>query len=293
MLKKILKITGIVLGGLIGIALLYYIKAYVSTEKRINKVYSVIPEALTITYDSASLKKGEHLIAVKGCTGCHNQDLGGKVLMDSPHTIGVFTAKNLTRGKGGLPQAYDQKDWILALKHGLRRDGKALFYMPSHEFAKLSEADMAAVIAYCTTVPKVDKVLPESEVGPLGRILTDLDKVPLLSAEKIDHNARLVKEVTPEVSVAYGKYLSVSCQNCHLEHMKGGEALLPGFPVPADISSTGMAGKWTDEQFISTFRSGTTPEGKILNAKKMPCKKPVEAYTDTELKALHLYLKSL
>ncbi len=33
-------------------------------------------------------------------------------------------ARNLTRGRGGLPGAFGAREWVLALKHGLRPDGE-------------------------------------------------------------------------------------------------------------------------------------------------------------------------
>jgi len=74
--------------------------------------------------------------------------------------------------------------------------------------------------------------------------------------------------------------------------MKGGEPVAPGYPMVADITSTGHPGKWTDEQFIKTLRTGVTPEGKVLKPEEMPWRMTKEL-TDLELKALHLYLNSL
>jgi hypothetical protein len=74
--------------------------------------------------------------------------------------------------------------------------------------------------------------------------------------------------------------------------MKGGEPIAPGFPVVADISSSGKPAQWTEAQFIETLRTGKTPEGKILKPEEMPWTM-TKAYTEVELKALHLYLKSI
>jgi mono/diheme cytochrome c family protein len=178
------------------------------------------------------------------------------------------------------------------LKHGIRKDGKPLLFMPAHEYTLLSEQDMAAIIAYCSQIPKVDRELPQQHVGPVARILTELGKFPLLPAEMIDHNRTLVKEVKPEVTIAYGKYLSIACQGCHRPDMKGGDPVAPGFPVVADISASGHPGQWTDDQFIETLRTGKTPEGKTLKPSEMPWTM-TKAYSDVELKALHLYLNSL
>jgi cytochrome c553 len=291
MLKKILKVTGIVVGIIVVFIAGFYVKAYISTKNRLGKAYDVQPQALVVSHDSAMLATGKRLAAVKGCTECHGEDLGGKV-MNEDFALGLLVASNLTRGKGGLPEDFDVNDWVLALKHGVTRDRKPLIFMPSHEFTLLSESDMASIIAYCSQIPAVDRELPSNDLGPLAYILTDLGKLPLIPAEMIDHSRTLVKDVKAEISAEYGKYLSTSCQGCHRENMKGGEPIAPGFPIVADISSTGNPGKWTDEQFINTLRTGTTPEGKVLKPEDMPWTMAKE-FTDLELKALHLYLNSL
>lgn len=291
MVKKILKIVGIVIGVIVLIIAGFYLKVYISTENRINKQYSVTVQNLTLQSDSATLAYGERLITAKGCNECHGEDLGGKIFIDDP-ALGLLIAGNLTKGKGGLPGDHNTEDWVLALKHGLHRNGKPLLFMPSHEYNMLSEEDMMAIIAYCSQVEPIDRELPESSVGPLGRVLTDLGKLPLLPAEMIDHTRQLEKDVKPEASARYGKYLAIACQGCHRENMKGGEPVAPGFPVVADISSSGNPGKWSTHEFMQTLRTGHTPEGKTLNPKEMPWTM-TKAYTDVELEALHLYLKSI
>ncbi|MBL0740286.1 cytochrome c4 [Chryseolinea lacunae] len=291
MLKKILKVTGIVLGVIVVIIAGYYTKVYISTERRMHKKYEIALEALPLSRDSAVLARGAHLVRTKACTECHGQDLGGKVFVDDP-ALGFLIASNLTNGKGGRPADFGADDWTLALKHGLRRDRTPLIFMPAHEFAVMSEQDLSAIASFCEQLPDVDREFEPSSLGPLARVLADLDKLPLLPAEMIDHSKKLVKEVKAEISADYGKYLSTSCQGCHRENMKGGEPVAPGFPEVADISSSGHPGKWTDEQFINTLRTGTTPEGKTLKPDEMPWTMTKE-FSDLELKALHLYLKSI
>lgn len=291
MVKKIFKGFLIFLGVVVALGAVFYLKVYISTENRINKFYDVTPVSLSITPDSAMLAKGKRLSVVKGCTDCHGNDLSGKIMADDP-MLGRLVSANLTYGEGGLPKDYGVTDWVLALKHGIRRNGKALIFMPSHEFTLLSEEDMKAVIAYAAQVPKVDHVQPKLKIGPLSRVLADVGDFPLLPAEMIDHTRVLTKTVKEEVSTEFGKYLSTSCQGCHKETMKGGDAIAPGFPIVADISSTGNPGKWTEEQFIQTLRTGVTPEGKTLKPEEMPWPMAKE-FTDVELRALFKYLRSI
>ncbi len=123
--------------------------------------------------------------------------------------MGTLAAPILpTRVKGGLPDDFNTNDWVRVLKHGVNRDSTSLFVMPSHKFTKLTASDMSALIAYCSQLSAIDRTFPEPRVGPLARVLTDLDQIPLLPAEFIDHTQPMVREIKAEVSVTYGKYLS-------------------------------------------------------------------------------------
>ena len=163
--KKALKWTGIVLGSLVGLLLVAYAVVYFQTESRFAKIYNIAPAALIIPRDSASLARGEHLTKIKGCQDCHGKDLVGKAFLDDP-AVGRFIASNLTKGKGGLPANYSEADWVRALRHGIGTDGKGLLAMPSHETTKMSDQDLAAVIAYCQSLQPVDRELPDHHVAP-------------------------------------------------------------------------------------------------------------------------------
>ncbi len=288
---KILKWIGYALAAVAVFTAALFIKAYVSTEKRLSTKYNVTLPTLAIRSDSATLKEGLRLTISKSCRDCHNHDLGGKVWLDDP-LLGVIVTPNLTKGRGGLPQDYSTTDWLRALTHGLKRDSTPLKIMPSHEFAQLAEDEIVALIAYCSQLKAIDRQLPQSGLGFLGYILTDLDKIPMVPAEKIDHTKGLIKDIKREVSIEFGQYLSTGCEGCHRKNMKGGAPVVPGFPEVADITSSGNVGKWTEAQFIATLKTGLTPEGKKLNPEEMPWT-AFSVYTETELKALYKYLRSI
>jgi hypothetical protein len=102
MVKKILKVTGIILGVIVMIIAAYYTKVYISTENRLHKKYNVQLQPINIKADSAEIAYGARLIKTKGCSDCHGQDLGGKVFVDDA-ALGLLIASNLTKGKGGRP----------------------------------------------------------------------------------------------------------------------------------------------------------------------------------------------
>lgn len=286
MLKKILKWTGRTLLVIILLAIGYYTKAYIMIGKRQHKVYAVKPVKLDIPNDSATLAMGRRLVTTKGCTDCHDKDLGGKVLFEQKG-IGRLTARNLTKGKGGVPKDFDTDDWVRAIRHGVQRDGTPLIYMPSAGFNQLSETDLKAVIAYCAQVPPVNRENPPSEIGVGATIMADLGELELFEAEKIDHKAPVPMAIPEGVTPDFGKYVTQICTGCHKPDMKG----TPGEGGTPDISSTGKSARWTDEQFFQTLRTGKRPDGTELKA-PMPWQMTA-AFSDTEMRALRMYLKSI
>ncbi|EMR01950.1 c-type cytochrome [Cesiribacter andamanensis] len=291
MIRKLFRGAAIFLCGLLGLAVLLLAIAYGRLEWQKQQVYRVPVAPLQIPGDSAILARGAHLAAIKGCAECHGEDGGGKIMLDDP-ALGLLVGSNLTRGRGGLPAAYTTTDWVRALKHGLRQDGRPLLLMPSQETSQLSAEDMAALIAYYNALPAVDREQPPMAIGPVLRLLSLAGQVPLFPAQQIDHERPLLASVAVQVGPAYGEYLAISCSGCHGTSMKGMDAPAPGLPARPDISRSGKPGRWTQEQFIETLRTGQTPDGRQLKQEDMPWQMTAR-YTDEELQSLYLYLMSI
>jgi cytochrome c553 len=236
-MKKVFKWIGIVSGGVMTIVLLTYAFIYSSISRRIEKRYAFADESILIPNDSATLARGAHLAAIKGCTDCHGDNMAGKVMMNDGG-LGTLVATNLTKGTGGLPQDYSIKDWMRSLRHGVSRQGNPLLLMPSHESTLLNEKDLAAIIAYCQQLQSVNNELPPTAIGPVVRIMTFLDKMPLLSVERIDHNSPVNTTIATNM-IAEGKYLAISCKGCHRDNMQDGDPMAPGMPAVPNITSAG------------------------------------------------------
>lgn len=289
MIRKLLKWTGITLGGILVLLGIVYLYVYYSTEARADKIYETKLQKITIPDDSLSRSKGEHIAEIRGCKGCHGHDLsGGRAFADEQSPIGILYSANITSGKGGIQ--YADEDWIRALRHGLGKDNRSLWFMPSHEIYQISNQDMACLISFVKSRPPVDKANHQKSLKPLGRILTFLGEFPLFPAEKIDHNAVYPDLVTADTTPKYGEYLALTCKGCHGDNFKGAPAHNPDEPPIPNISSTANPGKWTEADFIKTLRTGKTPEGRQLSD-AMPWKELT--YTDNELKAVYAYLHQL
>ncbi len=286
MVKKIFKWLGIALGALVLILILSYTVIHFNIERRINKTYSFTPSAITIPMDSAAIAAGHHIANIKGCTDCHGSNMAGTTMMDN-FLLGRLSSRNLTKGEGGLPSGYTTSDWMRALEHGIDKNGKPLLFMPSHETTTMTKNDLACLIAYCKQLTPVNHHVPENRLGPIIRVMSFIDKMPLLSVEKIDHGKSLTEMVDTSNAIEYGKYLSVPCMGCHKPNLKGGESVAPGFPVVPNITSTGHVGGWSQEQFLHTLRTGERPNDKPLNNEYMPWKTTAK-YSTKELTSLRL-----
>ena len=277
--------------GILGILFLVVL-VYFYSERRYNKTKDAElvfpPVNIDIPSDSASITRGAHLFTVYNCRECHMDNLAGKVMIDDP-LLGYVKTANLTKGKGGLPNDFNDQDWLQALKHGVDKNNKPLIVMPSEESSRLPDKDVADIIAYCKSMPPVDNDLGPQNLHPLAKILFAFGKLDLFPALKINHIINPIAKPEEVISEDFGATLAISCTGCHRENYGGGPPLAPGHPVVPDISSTGRPGKWTEEQFINTIRTGITPEGHHLKNENMPWQSYKE-YSDVELKSVRKYI---
>ena len=292
MARRIFRWLGYAVAGIIALVVVAVGAVYGISSARISKRYDVKPAPLAIPSDSATITRGRHLAEARlGCTACHQVDLAGGTVVDDA-MFGRFVAPNLTRGRGGVGGALQDEDWVRAVRHGVRRDGKPLLFMPSDEFHELGAEDLAAVIAYAKQVPPVDKEQPASKPGLIARALVTFNP-KMLPAAKVAHSVPPRSSPEPEVSARYGSYLANTsgCRGCHGPDLVGGKAMEPGKPAPANLTPAGRLGQWTEADFIRALREGKRPDGSPIDT-AMPWK-VMGKMTDVELRALFLYLRTV
>lgn len=293
-MRKLLKWTGLVLGGIVLLAAVALVTVYLLSNARFNQTYAISPVEISVSSDADVVARGAHIATIRGCVDCHGENLGGRVFIDEP-PMGTLIASNLTSGKGGVGAQYADGDWDRAIRHGVGPDGKPLLFMPSHEFNPLSDEDLTELVSYIKSLPPVDNELPRSTVGPLGRLLFLAGELPLLPAELIDHEAERAAAPPVGPTAEYGAYLATGCMGCHGHGFSGGKipGVPPDWPIAANLTpdaETGL-GSWTEEDFFRALREGKRPDGRELDS-RMPWNLTAQM-TDDEIRALWAYVQSL
>lgn len=293
-LKKILRWSSVVLGGLLLLLIIAMGGVYAVSESRFRKRYEVPVVPVTTAADAEAISRGQHVATVRACVDCHGANLAGRVMVDEP-MLGRLVSTNLTSGRGGVGRNFSDEDFARAIRHGVGVDGKPLIVMPANEYKNLSDKDVGALIAYIRSVPPIDNNLPGTRVGPLLRALYVLTgDVNLVPAEDINHMASRPPPPEPGVTVAYGAYMATTCTGCHGSGFSGGPipGAPPSWPPAANLTPGGPLADYSEADFLQTMRTGTSPSGKRLDAAYMPWPL-LGQMTDAELKAVYLYLASL
>lgn len=283
-MKTALKWIGIILGGLIVLIVVAAAALAILGNSRLNRTHDIQAETISIPTEEDSLARGEHLVTV-ACTSCHASDLTGQPLIDDP-PIGTLYAGNLT----GLAETHSDEDLVRAIRHGLDADGRQLMIMPAEAFIYFSEEDLGAVIAYLKSLPRRGEDTPPPEMALMGRVLLGAGMFgDVFPAEYIDHDTPFPDRPQIGANEAYGQYLSRLCQGCHGPDLSGAQPPDPESPPAPNLAA---AGGWTEEQFLTTMRTGVTPDDRELDPAFMPWDS-FGKLDDDELRGLWMYLGTL
>jgi len=238
-----------------------------------------------------ALSRGKNYLASRaGCGDCHGADFGGKVVIDNP-AMGKWISPNITRK--GVTAEYDSQDWVRLIRHGVKPDGHPAI-MPCQDFTWFSDQELSDIVIYLKSVPPVDRVMPNTEPGPIFAMLLATGQFPI-SAETLDHKApreKLPPELAPTVEL--GQHLGRTCVGCHGPNLSGGPILGgdPSWPPASNLTfhESGLAG-YTLADFDKTLTAGVNKSGKQLH-EAMPI-----AYTrnmkPVEREAMYIYFRTL
>jgi mono/diheme cytochrome c family protein len=267
--------------------------AYLASRK-VHRRIAVQVAPLALPTDAKSLERGRYLFASRGCAECHGKNGAGRVFASDGNALSL-KSPNITRGEGGVVRGYRDEDWVRTIRHGVKPDGQPVFIMPSEDYARLTDADVAAVAAYARQLPAA---AGEGAVFELPLVLKTLYALGVIkdAAEKIDHTLAPAQPVPEEVSVQHGQYVANMCMGCHGATLTGGK--LPGHPPHWPPAANLTPGRGSvlprypnADAFIAMLRSGKRPDGSSID-RAMPFE-TLGALSDVDAKALYLYLKGL
>src|SRR5262245_13450748 len=155
-----------IVGGLVTMIVLALAGVYAVSQRKLTRTFEVPSHAIVVRSDSSSIARGAHLAQIRACVACHGQGFVGHVEMDNL-LLGRLAGPNLT--KGGRGAELTDADWERAVRHGVRRDGRALLIMPAHEHTGMSDEDLASIVAYVRSLPASPNKPPKTRAGPRTR----------------------------------------------------------------------------------------------------------------------------
>lgn len=262
-------------------------------ERKLVRQVALTVAPIAVRADAAQIEQGRYLFRTRGCADCHGANGGGKtVIQDGPMLV---VSPNITTGSNSVTTAYKIEDWVRTVRHGVKPNGNPIMIMPSEDYNRLTDHDMAAVIAY------IRQLAPAAGVEPVVRLPTPVKVLYAFglvkdAAEKIDHALPPSTPVDAAVTVAHGAYVANTCMGCHGAHLSGGK--IPGAPPTWPATANLTPGKGSvmprypsAEAFMATLRSGRRPDGSEISP-VMPFNS-LKEMNDIDVRALYAYLQSV
>lgn len=288
-MRKLIKSLALLLGALLLLLVVALGWAWVKTERGLARTYVVKDPPLAVPRDAQTVAHGGHLFATRGCADCHGANGAGGLVFDGGLVIRLV-APNIT--PAGVLKGVTADQTAAAVRHGVKPDGHPMVFMPSPEYHEMSDADVAALVAFLQSLPASDNQPGAISIRPMGRLMYALGKFPLLPAEGLDHSPRT--RIGPPVAATadYGKYIARGCMGCHGANLAGQHVpgTPPSFPNAQNLTPAAL-GKWTADDFRRALREGKRPDGSAINPFM-----PWQAFakmSDEEIAALWAYLQTV
>ena len=263
-------------------------------ERKMQRQLVLEVPAVPARADAASIERGRYLFASRGCVDCHGANGAGRTFIDDANGLRV-RGPNLTPGAHGVVAGYTSADWDRVVRHGIKRDGRPALIMPSEDYNRLTDDDLAALVAYVQQLPAVDGEPGEVRLPLLVKLLYAAGVVQD-AYEKIDHTLPSQTPVTETVSAEHGAYVANMCMGCHGAKLAGGKipGAPPDWPAASNLTAAadGAMHRYASaQQFRQMLATGKRPDGSPVST-VMPFSS-LQSLSETDAHALYLYLKAL
>jgi mono/diheme cytochrome c family protein len=270
-----MRILGRIAVGLIAIIVLALVVLYAGSEWKMRRGHDVPLANVAIRRDAASIVEGARLAKITGCRDCHGANGGGQVLLENP-MIGTIAAPALAR----VTAAYSDAELVRAIRHGVHKDGSALYVMPTNAHAFLADEDVGRIVAWIRSLKaRPDDSLATTSVGPMAR--------GLILSGQLPSSVHPATVSAPTRSADKGKYfVSVICAACHALHepqpAHDGNQIVPALAP--------IAAAYDPAAFRTLIRTGVGPSRRDLGLMKVVSINGLQALTDEEIAAIQAYL---
>ena len=262
-------------------------------DRRLARHVDVRVTPVALRSDAAAVERGRYLYASRGCVDCHGANGAGHVFVDDGHSLRI-KGPNITSGPGGVVAGYRPEDWVRTVRHGVAPGGRPIMIMPSEDYNRLTDDDLAAIVAYVRSLPPAAGTGAEVRLPLPARVLYGFGAIEDAAA-KIDHTLPPAAPVAEGVTLQHGAYVANMCLGCHGPQLTGGR--IPGGPPdwpPAKnltpVAASGMAPYVDVEAFMKMLHTGKRADGSAIRV--MPFNS-LRNLSETDMRALHLFLKSL
>jgi cytochrome c553 len=279
-MKRVLKWLGLAAGGVAVLAAIAIATIFLLSEQSIARRYEPRTERLP-TPSAALLQDAPRQARILGCVSCHGEGLKGRLMVEIPNVVRVY-APNLTE----LAARSTDQQLAAAIRQGIGHDGRGLFVMPSAMYARLSDAEVAALIAHIRALPRSQGATEGVSAGPIGRFAVVTGKLRPAPVKLEEFHTQAPVDLGP--AHAAGRRLAANtCSECHGPALFG-LTMEDGKAAP-DLM---LAGAYDLEDFRTLMRSGRAAGGRDLGLMSEVARNDFSHFTDAEIAALHAYLKA-
>lgn len=260
-------------------------------RKRTRIVQQVPVKPVPWVSDATNLERGRYLYVSRGCTDCHHVHGGGREFINDPKGMRII-GPNITQGS---PVAqYTADDWVRIIRHGVKANGRAAFLMPSEDYNRWTDADLAALVGYVRSLPPISGGEAIIELPTPVKALYGFGLIQD-AFEKIDHTLAPAQPIPAAVNAQHGAYVANMCIGCHGPGLSGGK--IPGgppsWPAAANLTpgaESSMARYPDAQSFVTMLRSGKRADGSAIQV--MPFES-LRQLNDVDAQALYAYLKTV
>lgn len=287
-MKRLLRIFGIGLGALFGLALAGAVLIFIWSETILRRHYEAVPEAV-VAAPPELVAQGYRLARLHGCLSCHGEGLTGNHVFRA-WPVGDIIAPNLTK----LARLRSDEQLAAAIRQGIAPDGRGLLVMTSAVHARMTPEETAALITWMRSLPVKDGLDIPFRLRLLGRLMLILGDFRLQPVAVREYRQMMPADMGPRH--ARGRYLAATiCAECHGPALDGGPTPFadtnPSFGLEGNLPpDLAIAAGYDAAQFRTLMKTGVPPGGRNLAVMTEVATSDLRYLTDDEINAIYGYL---